>query len=185
MEATLGWRNTKCLRTTVRISLSVFPLPSMGVTWIFIAGGSPNHQPNYTVMPPNCYILGIFLGQLRTFTTLHGGQGGPPTTHSTGPAGDASTARLHFALLRSASLRAFSLSFASRLFAVAEGGIPNSCPSRPGFFEEGPRFRLEQACPRPKHHPSALARVRLTCEGRIFLDHNALLDTNFKRRRKN
>ena len=140
MEATLGWRNAKCLRTTVRISLSVFPLPSMGVTGVFIAGGSPNHRPNYTVVPPNCYILGIFLGQLRTFTILHGGQGGPPLpiprVQQATPAQRGFASRffvqLRFAPSRSASLRASSPwpKVASPIVAPRDRG---SSKKDPGF----------------------------------------------------
>ena len=39
---------------------------------VFIGGGSPTNPRNYTVMPPNNYILGIFQGQGRIFTSRSG-----------------------------------------------------------------------------------------------------------------
>ena len=64
---------TQRLRSIEQNSLSLFNLPHQHTAdRVFIGGGSPTNPRNYTVMPPNNYILGIFQGQGRIFTSRSG-----------------------------------------------------------------------------------------------------------------
>ena len=64
---------TQRLRSIEQNSLSLFNLPHQRTAdRVFIGGGSATNPRNYTVMSPNNYILGIFQGQGRIFTSRSG-----------------------------------------------------------------------------------------------------------------